>query len=189
MDKEYWAKYYNSNPKNENPSQFCTFVKDYFKSTDVLRVLDSGCGNGRDTYSLAERYVVDGVDNCGNVPKNAQNANFFEGDFVELAKDKYDLVYSRFSFHSITNAQQEVFLDSIMPNTYVALETRSLKGIDDDLHHGKTHFRNWTDLDYLKGLLTQKAFNILFIKEGIDMAIYKDENPICIRVIAQKNAN
>ncbi len=189
MDREYWAKYYNSNPKNENPSQFCTFVKDNFKSTDILRVLDSGCGNGRDTYSLAERYIVDGVDNCGNVPKNAQNANFFEGDFVELAKEKYDLVYSRFTFHSITNAQQEVFLDSIMPNTYVAIETRSLKGIDDDLYHGKTHFRNWTDLDYLKGLLTQKAFNILFIKEGIDMAIYKDENPICIRVIAQKNSN
>ena len=73
-----------------------------------------------------------------------------------------------------------------MPGTYVAIEARSLMGMDDDVHHGKTHYRNWIDFGYLKDMLLEKKFNIMFMDEGVDMANYKDENPVCIRVICKK---
>ena len=99
------------------------------------------------------------------------------------------MLYSRFTFHSITNEQQIAFLDTINNDTYLVIETRSNKGENNDVYHGKTHFRNYTDIDYLKKILTERNFEILFIEENIDMAKYKNENPICIRVICKKQQN
>ena len=79
-------------------------------------------------------------------------------------------------------------IDSINVNSYLAIETRSKKGEDLDVVHGKTHFRNYTDYNYLKDILKSKNFDIIFIAEGVNMAIYKNENPICIRVICKKIA-
>ena len=37
-------------------------------------------------------------------------------------------------------------------------------------------FRNYTDYNYLKDILKSKNFYIIFIAEGVNMAIYKNEN-------------
>ena len=50
----------------------------------------------------------------------------------------------------------------------------------------KTHKLNFTNIDYLKKLLKENNFEILFIEENKNFAIYKNENPICIRVICKK---
>lgn len=99
----------------------------------------------------------------------------------------YDLIYSRFTFHSITNEQHEIFLDSVCSNTYLAIETRSKTGENDHVTHGKTQYRNYTDISYLKKLLFSKKFEILFIKEGRNCAKYNEEDPVCIRVICKRN--
>ena len=185
---EYWNNFYNDKKHLIKCSDFCKFVMEYFKDyKNISYILDSGCGNGRDSYTLVSTYKVDGVDNSGFIPKNVKNLNFIKEDFVNIDKSKYDLIYSRFTFHSITNDQHQQFLNTINNNTYLAIEARSIKSIDDDLCHGKTHYRNYIDLNYLKDLLIKNNFNILFIDEGKDMAKYKDENPICVRVICKKN--
>jgi tellurite methyltransferase len=183
---KYWNNFYLNN-NIQYCSAFCNFIMDFFKNNKhIVNVLDCGCGNGRDSYQLSTCYLVDGVDSCGFIPINKNNANFSCNDFVTMDKTKYDLVYSRFTFHSITNEQQLLFLDSININSYLVIETRSIKSMDDDVFHGKEHFRNYTDLDYLKNILTERHFEIIFINEDIDMAKYKNENPICIRVICKK---
>ena len=132
--------------------------------------LDCGCGDGRDSYKLLNKYNVDAVDNCGFLPRSESNVNFYNDDFVTIDKSKYDLIYSRFTFHSITNDQHNHFLNSINSNTYLAIETRSKKGETDDVFHGKTHFRNYTDLEYLKSVLSLKNFEIIYIKEDINFS-------------------
>lgn len=196
-EQKYWNKFYLENKHVTECTHFCKFVLDYFRNVkNVKYVLDSGCGNGRDSYTLAYKYTVRGIDSSGYIPitppyvleedTNEPKLTFSCNDFVTFDKTKYDLVYSRFSFHSITNSQQEIFLDSIRPGSYVAIETRSNKSEKDNVAHGKTHFRNYTDIDYIKKLMVDKHLNILYIAEDKGFAMYKYEDPICIRVIAQK---
>ena len=188
-DITYWNKFYSNNNTDHilDCSDFCNFIMDHFKDTkNISNVLDCGCGNGRDSYALANTYNVDGVDSSGYIPCNKNNVNFSDRDFVTMDKRKYELIYSRFTFHSITDDQILLFLDSINNNSYLVIETRSLKGEDDDVFHGKTHFRNYTDLNKLRDILTLKNFEITHINEDKGLAKYKDEDPICIRVICKK---
>ena len=85
-------------------------------------------------------------------------------DFITMDKNKYDLIYSRFTFHSINNDQHISFLDTINVNSYLVIETRSKRGENDIVFHGKTHYRNYTDLDYLKTILTLAKFEIIYIQ-------------------------
>ena len=186
-DTNYWQSFYSTN-QNIECSDFCNFVMNYVKNNNVLNVLDCGCGNGRDSYALSNRYNVAAVDNCGFLPTNRNNVNFFVDDFVSMDKNNYDLIYSRFTFHSITNEQHNIFLDTINDNSYLVIETRSKKGEDDDVVHGKTHYRNYTDLEYLKTILKSNRFEIIYIEEDINFAKYKNENPVCIRVICKKTS-
>lgn len=187
-DKKYWETFYSTNNNNINCSDFCIFVMDYFKDKNILNILDCGCGNGRDSYALSNISNVDAVDNCGFLQTDINNVKFYIDDFVTINKSKYDLIYSRFTFHSITNEQQISFLDTINVNSYLAIETRSKKSENENVFHGKTHYRNYTDIDYLKNVLTLKKFEIILIIEDLNFAKYKNENPICIRVICKKSA-
>lgn len=187
-DQTYWNNFYNNTiTKNINCSDFCFFVMKFFENNrEISYVLDCGCGNGRDSYSLVDKYKVDGIDNSGFIPENKENLKFMCDNFIKYDKSKYDLIYSRFTLHSITNEEHQEFLRTINVNTYLAIEVRSIKGIDDDVYYGKTHYRNYIDIKYLENILLKNNFEILFIKEDIDMAKYKTENPICIRVICKK---
>ena len=189
-DKNYWNNFYHNNniTKSNKASIFCNFVINYFKNFNIKKVIDCGCGNGRDTYELNKIYKVHGIDNNGFKPKNDINCNFYNEDFVNYNKENYDLIYSRFTFHSITNEQHFTFLNSIKVNSYIAIETRSDKNKDEHKFHGDEHYRNYTNIDYLKNLLENK-FDILYIDEKKDFAIFGNENPICIRVIAKKKIN
>ena len=150
-----------------------------------LTILDCGCGNGRDTYALAERHRVTGVD-LATCPENA-NCSFKVDNFCTINKDDYQMIYSRFTFHSITNEDHGVFLNSIQtPGTYLCIETRSDKGQESFRYHGDTHYRNLTNLSYLINLLKDNQFEILYHCESDNLAVYKTENPICIRIICKK---
>ena len=191
-DKHYWETFYNKSNLTQECSDFSKFVIDYFNNNNnnnnnkIINVLDCGCGNGRDSYKLSTKYKVLGIDNNGYIPSNIENVQFINDDFITKEKSNFDLIYSRFTFHSITNEQQVIFLDSIKLNTYLAIETRSDISKNITEYYGKTHFRNYTNKDYLEKLLIKKNFKIYYIKEDIDMAIYKNENPVCIRVICKK---
>jgi len=184
----YWNEFYKKNTHIASPSGFCLFVLQYLsdKNIDVKNILDAGCGNGRDSLKLSEKYNVTGVDNNGFILENSKNFTFLNENFIKLNKSKYDLIYSRFTFHSIKNEEQLLFLKTIENNSYLFIETRSDKGINTERYHGDTHFRNFTNSLYIKKLLTSLGFNILFFEESDNFAIYKNENPICIRIIAQK---
>ena len=184
-DNLYWSTFY-ANFNLQKPSDFAKFVMTFFDETKKkLSILDAGCGNGRDSYFLSSKFDILGVD-LAYKPDNKLNCMFIKDNFVTYDKTKFDIIYSRFTFHSITNDDHELFLDSIKSNTYLCLETRSDIDKDSNRYHGDNHYRNFTNIDYLKNLLNKYNFKILYIKESNNFAIYKNENPICIRVICQK---
>ena len=185
--KIYWKQFYENKPNIQKPSDFCFFIIDYFKNIkNIKNVMDSGCGNGRDSNELSKIYNVTGVDNWGFIFDNKINFDYKIESFIDNDKTNYDLIYSRFTFHSITNNEQVIFLKTIPKNAYLAIEARSIKDMDNEVFFGKDHYRNYIDIEHLKKILYENNFQILYIEEGPNMAKYKDENNICIRTICKK---
>ena len=181
----YWSTFYKK--FNEStPSNFACFIMKFLNSIDYpLRILDVGCGNGRDSYYLSSKYNTTGID-ISVVPTSTQpNLQFIQGDMVTIDKTLYNVIYSRFTFHSITNEHQESLVKSIAPNTFLCIETRSSKDVHEYRVFGDNHYRNLTNKDYLIELLQKYNFTILVMSESKDVAIYKEENPTCIRIICK----
>ena len=182
----YWNKFYTTY-KNLQCSQFCEFVLDYLAGRDHKYVLDAGCGNGRDSYALGDSYLVTGVDTSKHVPTWTDRVQFYTDDFCTHRKADYDLIYSRFTFHAITNAQHSVFLKSITePGTTLCIECRSDKDKDCERYHGDTHYRNFVNLDYLRDKVRFYGFKIDYLNEAKGFAPYETEDPYCIRLVATK---
>jgi tellurite methyltransferase len=190
QQQHYWQNFY-SDFNVKNPSGFALFVNKYLGTKDNKRcynILDVGCGNGRDTYYFASchgRYIATGID-VSVKPTAHTHCEFFVSDMVTFDKSPFDVIYSRFTFHSITNEQHEQLLSSITrPGTFLCIETRSSKDTTPHVH-GDTHYRNLIESDYLVTLLQKHHFTILYMNESNGLAKYHDEDPVCIRVICQK---
>ena len=191
-ESDYWNNFYDNMKKSASelyePSNFCNFVIDFFKEdVNIKHVLDAGCGNGRDSYPLSVPYIVDGVDSSGHLPENTLKCIFYTENFVHIDKSKYDMIYSRFTFHSISNQDQLSFLKSIPEDRYLCIETRSDKSKYENRYFEDNHYRNFTNIEYLKKILKDNNFTIKYIIEDKGLAKYKDEDPYCIRVICIKN--
>ena len=184
MDKFYWNQFYEKKKGITESSDFAKFIMEYFQEKKFF-ILDVGCGNGRDSYYLARRHNVVGCD-LSSKPENKRHCLFVEDDMVKIDKKPYDLIYSRFSLHSITDDNQREFLESISKGTILCIETRSKLGENSYRVFGDTHYRNLTDIVFLRSILRENKFTILYEYEGFDVAKYKDENPICIRMICKK---
>ena len=135
------------------PSNFACFIANFFKEqTMPLHMLDVGCGNGRDSYYLSLMYNITGIDISVVPTSSKENLHFIQGDMIKIDKIPYNVIYSRFTFHSISNEQQEELVKSIAPNTFLCIETRSNKDIHEHRIFGDTHYRNLTDMNYLINL-------------------------------------
>jgi len=180
----YWSTFYK-NFNETTPSNFASFIMNFLDTVKKPCILDVGCGNGRDSYYLSSKYNTTGID-ISVVPMNTHpNLHFIQGDMVDIDKTPYNVIYSRFTFHSITNEQQEKLVKSIAPNTFLCIETRSSKDANEYRVYGDNHYRNLTDKHYLVELLQKYNFTILVISESKDVAVYKEENPTCIRIICK----
>lgn len=142
MDKEYWNKYYKSF-EISTPSLFAQFIVEKYLKKEY-RVLELGCGNGRDAYYLAkyakEVIAVDQV--CENI--KFKNLEFIQDNFVTLDTKKYGLfnvIYSRFTMHAIKNKEMLNCFDyvkkNLMPGGIFALEARGEK--NELFRKGKAH--------------------------------------------------
>jgi len=159
----------------------------YFTESDKLNILDAGCGNGRDSFFMSDKHDIVGIDSSTYKPEGTSRCRFITGDFCSYNKNNFDVIYSRFTFHSITDINQISFLESIVkPGTFLCIETRSDKGSETFRVHGDEHFRNFTNKDNLTKILKNHNFQILIMEENDNFAIYKNENPICIRTICKK---
>lgn len=206
---EYWESYYKSGVAPETPSLFAKYVlANYTSPGDSL--IELGCGNGRDARFFAANGVgVVAIDQCAEeidilVSTNGRHPNltFKAGDFTNFQDNqsgKYNLIYSRFTLHSVNAEAQQRTLEWCKNNISVGgklcIETRGhnneiyAKGEpvpgEQDAFVFENHYRRFVDFDTFRGDIVNAGFSIIEAEESTGFAPFKDTDYHFIRVIAE----
>ena len=201
--KDFWENYYKTHKNPDNESPFARFVLPFLKENSFLYEL--GCGNGRDCIFLNKTGInIIAFDQCENEINylndkyQSPTLKFEKGDFTNLGElPQVDYIYSRFTLHSVTKEQEIKTLkwafSTLKNNGLFFIEIRS---IHDDLF-GKgeplpdnafitDHYRRFVRLEDFINRIKDAGFSILYKIQAKGLAPYKNEDPVVIRVIAQK---
>jgi tellurite methyltransferase len=195
----FWQeRYENDNSIPLYQSSFAEFIHNYFGNITDKKILDLGCGNGRDSFYFKKHgaYVI-GIDQA---PPDRYNDDivFKKMDIADLPAEDInvsDIVYSRFFFHSITEENEDKLLSLIINNarggTYICIEARTM---NDPLmlsgkklsinEHMTDHYRRFLDYPLFLDKLVKYGLTIHYSTEVNNVAVYKDDNPYVLRVIA-----
>lgn len=197
-DKEFMQ----NNFSNKNKKQ--SYWKEFYKNQDILKhssfskfclnyihhnskIIEFGCGNGRDTYFLGKIYGdIKGVDYACK-PIDINNIKFIQSDlitYLENNKNTFDTIYSRFFLHSITNNEINKLLN--WSKGLMCLEFRAKNDIP-ILY--PDHYRNIIDENNLLIKILSKGFDLIYYSKSYGVAKYKKEDPLIVRIIAKKEQN
>lgn len=208
MDNIYWENFYSKQNAELKPSLFAIYVNEMIKDNNK-NIIELGCGNGRDSIFFANNnHDVLAIDQCKseilflqNQYRQIENLVFRCDDFTSLNLDgRYDIVYSRFTLHSITKDEERRVLkwayDSLNSNGLFCIEVRGHKNEifrlgeavdnEEDAYIYDNHYRRFLNFDNLCSDLKKLGFSINFAAEEKDFAPYNGENETYIRVIAEK---
>jgi SAM-dependent methyltransferase len=205
----WWNQYYKKHEAPTNCSTFAAFVGQKLPKETTL--FELGCGNGRDALyfaksglqveacDISETAIQGLVEEHSDIP----TIKFVQGDFTRLEKSKkeYDVIYSRFTLHAVNKEGASRALawafNSLKSGGKLFIEVRSVK----DKLCGKgtpvenepdayvyTHYRRFVRKDDLCKELEELGFTLNEVIEADGLAVYKDDDPVVIRVEALKKA-
>jgi len=199
LDSDYWNSYYKESKAPTNPSQFAVHVLSTLNSKKLI--LDLGCGNGRDSsYFCRAGHTVMSLDTSHEalleVTKNSEGRAFpilANAATVSSTKPFADVVYSRFSLHSM---DQDSYLKCIKNVKGMLVEGGSfwveVRSVDDELYkqgefveeriYKTDHSRRFFTLDALVSDLKELSFDIIFAEDQRGWAVYEDKDPKVIRI-------
>jgi tellurite methyltransferase len=209
MDKSYWEAFYQIQNENMKPSLFAKAVREnYVRPTQSL--IELGCGNGRDAVFFAnEGIMVTAIDQCENEIKflttrykHLSNCVFHSNDFSSLNdfETPFDIVYSRFTLHSVSKEQEQQTLSWSHRNMEVGgllcIEVRGQKNEiyklgekvegETDAYIYNDHYRRFLNFDNLCADIQSLGFQVIFSAEEKGFAPFDGQNETYIRVIARK---
>jgi len=179
-NKEYWEKFYKQF-KYCKPSKFVKFAIKYIP--EGSKVLDAGCGNGRDTYFLGQYFDVIGVDYAIKPKKKKDNkARFIKKDLRDLFREKntFDVIYSRLLLNNFWDDEIIRFL-KWSKGSILLIECRA-KGDQPKLFQ---HKRNLVDGNILLDNLLRLEYDILYYIKSKGLSPFRGEDPLFIRIIAR----
>ena len=207
---DYWNKYYSKNQAPQEPSSFALWVSNLMSVDDV--VLDIGCGNGRDTFFLSQHcQKVSGIDrsdeainaNNGKI-KSELNISFHKCDVENheelqaiMLEGKYNVVYSRFFLHSISDLVcSKLLSDSLMmmpSGGCVYLEYRTDRDplmkagqILSESERVTDHYRRFINHRSFLNQIQKIGWLIKFEQEDFGLAVYNDQDPCVGRLVLER---
>jgi len=175
-----WKQYYRTARITE-PTQFARWFYAFMPRN--RRVVDLGCGNGRDTYLLAKQSsIAIGIDNATR-PKDDKNCVFHQCTIKKYIEESPspDVLYSRFLLHCLDwkSIRQMIGWNAKM---FVA-ECRA-SGDKPILY--PDHERNFINPSKLNVMLILNGYTIMDSVTGTGYAKLGKENPLILRTIAVK---
>lgn len=213
MDKYYWDefyKHYGHESSIQRHSSFAEFCQLEFFNTKKLKIVELGSGNGRDSIFLVKNnhsvVAIDQSDVAINIEKEMlssihkenivlKNTNFILEDYsIYFA---IDIFYSRFTMHSIVERDEDIVLskvyESLKKGGLFCVEARTIK--DPMYGEGKAlgghafetdHYRRFIDSDIFIKKVLNLGFKLIYFIEKDNLSIYKNDNPVLMRVILEK---
>lgn len=206
----YWDAYYERRRAPIHPSSFAIFCEENFFGTHS-RVLEFGCGNGRDAFYFAKRHRVTAIDQSSVViqanrrrasDEGVLSIDFLEGKFgdgIAALPEAVDVVYGRFVLHAMPVEDEVRALTCafriLSPGGRIFLEFRTDK--DRLMNEGAVvginervtdHYRRFINFEEFCERLPQFGFAIDFRLERSGLAKHGDDDPTLGRVIATKVA-
>jgi len=184
LNKKYWENFYK-NQHIKTPTSFARFVLNYLNCNfpQYNSIIELGCGNGRDTCFFGKQgYKILGVDEA-TLSKNMKNVKFIKLNINKLffKKNKYDIVYSRFFIHAI----DDNLINNILKWTKKLFIAEFRAEEDVPILYPK-HYRNKINGNKFINKLIENKFDIVYYNKSKNLASYKNENPIIIRIIGVK---
>lgn len=208
-EEVYWANFY-ARVEYADGSMFCAFVT---AQPDLpRRVLDIGCGDGRDScaFGVDGREVV-GVDRSdvgitharlhANAAGVAEGVTFGVCDVGEpealerlftshIPDGEPVMFYLRFFLHSIPVDVQETLLRSISdharPGDVFAAEFRTDRDQENAKVHGQHYRRFQNAAEFAARLRDDYGFTPVHEEEATGLSPYQGEDPVLYRVIARR---
>ena len=200
---DYWNKFYKRF-KIQQQSKFALFAyKKLTKLKKKFKMIDVGCGNGRDTiFFIKKKIDIMGLDQSNVIKKNK---NFFKRNFIKKNicsknlnfKKKFDVLYARFFIHAINEKEQENFFKNIKKiikkRGLLFLEFRTIKDplIKKGIKISKyerydDHYRRFIDPHEFKNKLDKMNYRIIYFNTSNKYAVYQNQKPHICRVILKK---
>lgn len=172
MNEKYWSGFYKSDEITNQPSSFAEYVRPLIKGNAI----ELGCGNNRDLtfFKTTLPFEIVGIDKASGVDVE---------DYIKNGPCKFDYVYTRFFWHSITRQVQLMILR--WTKAYLFIEARTTED-EKTVKIYDNHDRNYIYVPQLVQDLNDCGFEIIEMKEGKGMSIYKNEDPHLVRIIAKK---
>jgi len=207
---QFWKGFYAAHTLRHTPSPFAQWCLENYLP-DNSRILELGCGNGRDSFAfLHANFPVIALDACNvaiadNLEYQASlnlktKGEFLVFDFAKL--DELDIktsntLYSRFVLHAIPEDLEDKILD--YATTHFASGGKMLhefRTIRDPLmQQGEvlseterltTHYRRFLNPDVLREKLAARGWKEIFFVESDELAVFGTENPVVARIVAKK---
>jgi tellurite methyltransferase len=208
MDKKYWDEFYKKHGLDkgiQSESTFANFCQNKFFKYQIKNILELGSGNGRDAKYFAKCghnvIAIDQSHSGVEIGKEAfmDNVIFIEEDFVNMDYNKFkdiNVVYSRFTIHAITEEEENIVISKVTnllkKSGIFAIEVRSTKdplyGVGECVGKNAyvtTHYRRFIDSDEFVNKLLPN-YKLLYFTEEDNLSIYKEDNPVLIRLILEK---
>ena len=208
MDKNYWKDIYSKQSEGERPSLFAQHIVATL-GVEGKKLIELGCGNGRDAIYFANSNAhVDAIDQCDNIIEllhyrfqKVESLHFKCLDFTCMDDgDPYDIVYSRFTLHSISKEQEESVLlwayRNLREGGRLCIEVRGQRNEiyrvgtpvdgEPDAFILNDHYRRFIHFESFCEELTEIGFHIDYAKEQKGFAPYNGSDETYIRIIASK---
>ncbi len=203
----HWDRYYTEASHPTSPTSFAEFA-----ASELIRrpcrLLEMGCGTGRDAAFFSSRgYEVVGVDPSAAAIAFCQRehatlpAVFLTGTVglvQTLRLPPFDVVYSRFVLHAMTEAEEVDTLTRahslLREGGRLLIECRSVN--DPLMRQGEIissteriagHYRRFIVLEELAARLSTLGFLIESAIECKGLAVWGDDDPVVIRMVARKS--
>jgi tellurite methyltransferase len=208
INKYYWDKIYSKVENIKKPSSFAKFcLKNYINIKKTTKLLDIGCGDGRDTIFFSKKLHSIGIDKSKTSidflkKKYSKNNEIIfhriNLDYLHLSKLlKYDYIYIRFLFHAINlSSENKLFkhLKKLMKkNCIIMAEFRSdkdpLMKLGKKISENETytdHYRRFINFEKFIDMLKKRGYKIIYQKEKKGFSVAKNDNPVLCRIIFRK---
>lgn len=169
-------------------------------------------GNGRDALYFASEGITTialdlsetSIEKLKQGQKSTrENPTFIVADFTRLSTPfnnlQYGTIYSRFTLHSIqaqaASRALEWSFNNLKEGGLLLIEVRSVKDkmcgkgtevVGEKNAYIHTHYRRFVEKDELISELEKIGFKLESIIESDGLSVYKDDDPVVIRVEARK---